>query len=60
MKKLVKRSNVMYETLEAYCSCSCPCTGSCGCSSNPVDNSDALYQARYTQFYMDFNVIDMA
>lgn len=25
MKKLVKRSDVMQETLEAYCSCSCSC-----------------------------------
>lgn len=60
MKKLVKRSDVMLETLEAYCSCSCTCTGTCKCTSGQVDNTNALHQARYTQFYMDFNVIYMA
>ena len=54
MKKLVKRSDVMQETLEAYCSCSCSCYGTCSCSTGQTNNSAALFQARYTQFYMDF------
>ena len=54
MKKLVKRSDVMQETLEAYCSCSCSC-----CSTGQTNNSAALFQARYTQFYMDFVAIRM-
>ena len=58
MKKLVKRSNVMQETLEAYCTCSCPCPV-CDCTTGQVDNSSALHQARYTQFYMDFTAIYM-
>lgn len=60
MKKLVKRSDIMQETLEAYCSCSCNCTGTCKCTTGQVNNFAALTQARYTQFYMDFNVIYMA
>lgn len=59
MKKLVKRSDVMLETLEAYCSCSCTCTGTCECTTGQTDNRSALYQARYTQFYMDFVAIYM-
>ena len=59
MKKLVKRSGVMQETLEAYCSCTCSCYGTCSCTSGQVDNDNALYQARYTQFYMDFVAIYM-
>lgn len=57
MKKLVKRSDVMQETLEAYCSCSC--YGTCSCSTGQTNNSAALFQARYTQFYMDFVAIRM-
>ncbi len=57
MKKLVKRSDVMQETLEAYCSCSCSCYGTCSCSTGQTNNSAALFQARYTQFYMDFVAI---
>lgn len=56
MKKLVKRSDVMQETLEAYCSCSCSCYGTCSCSTGQTNNSAALFQARYTQFYMDFGL----
>lgn len=48
MKKLVKRSDVMQETLEAYCSCSCSCYGTCSCSTGQTNNSAALFQARYT------------
>ena len=59
MKKLVKRSDVMQETLEAYCSCSCSCYGTCSCSTGQTNNSAALFQARYTQFYMDFVAIRM-
>ena len=59
MKKLVKHNDVMQETLEAYCSCSCWCTGTCGCTTGQVDNTSALYQARYNQFYMDFVAINM-
>lgn len=59
MKKLVKRSDVMQETLEAYCSCSCSCAGTCACTTGQVDNYAALTQARYTQFYMDFVAIRM-
>mgnify|MGYP000637645742 CR=1 FL=1 len=55
MKKLVKRSDVMQETLEAYCSCSCSCYGTCSCSTGQTNNSAALFQARYTQFYMDLD-----
>ena len=47
MKKLVKRSDVMQETLEAYCSCSCSCYGTCSCSTGQTNNSAALFQARY-------------
>lgn len=57
MKKLVKRSDVMQETLEAYCSCSC--YGTCSCSTGQTNNSADLFQARYTQFYMDFVAIRM-
>ena len=57
MKKLVKLSDVMQETLEAYCSCSCSCYGTCSCSTGQTNNSAALFQARYTQFYMDFVAI---
>lgn len=59
MKKLVKRSDVMQQTLEAYCTCSCTCTGTCKCTTGQVDNNSALFQARYTQFYMDFVAIYM-
>lgn len=59
MKKLVKRSDVMQETLEAYCTCSCTCAGTCKCTIGQVNNTSSLQQARYTQFYMDFNVIYM-
>lgn len=59
MKKLAKRSNVMQETLEAYCACSCICTGTCDCTTGQVDNRNALELARYTQFYMDFTAIYM-
>lgn len=59
MKKLVKRSDVMQQSLEAYCSCSCSCYGTCSCTTGPVDNNAALTQARYTQFYMDFVAINM-
>ena len=45
MKKLVKRSDVMQETLEAYCSCSCSCYGTCSCSTGQTNNSAALFQA---------------
>ena len=41
MKKLVKRSDVMQETLEAYCSCSCSCYGTCSCSTGQTNNSAA-------------------
>lgn len=57
MKKLVKRSGVMQETLEAYCSCSCSCTGTCACTTGQVDNNAALNYARYTQFYSSFVAI---
>lgn len=59
MKKLVKRNAAMPETLEAYCSCSCGCTGTCACTSGQVDNTAALYYARYTQFYSSFVAIYM-
>lgn len=59
MKKLVKRSNVMQETLEAYGSCTCSCYGTCACTTGQVDNTSALFQARYTQFYMSFVAINM-
>lgn len=36
MKKLVKRSDVMQETLEAYCSCSCSCYGTCSSEKEEV------------------------
>ena len=59
MKKLVKRSDVMQETLEGYCSCSCSCYGTCSCRTGQKNKSAALFQARYTQFYMDFVAIRM-
>lgn len=59
MKKLVKRSDVMQETLEAYCTCSCSCYGTCSCTTGQVNNYAALTQAMYTRFYMDFTAINM-
>ena len=52
-------SYVEMSALEAYCSCSCSCYGTCSCSTGQTNNSAALFQARYTQFYMDFVAIRM-
>lgn len=60
MKKLIKRSGVMQETLEAYCSCSCSCTGTCACTTGQTDNTSSLNFARYTQFYSSFVSINMS
>lgn len=54
MKKLSKRSEVLQETLEAYCSCSCPCTGTCDCSNT---DAYAMDYAMYSSFYVDFLTI---
>jgi len=59
MKKLAKRKVAIPETLEAYCTCICNCTGTCSCTSGQVDNTAALYSARYTQFYSSFLTIYM-